>query len=83
MKVLIGCSWGKVMVFGGDCRRVLPIVPKGNRRQTLDAFLVFPVATDLPLVFDQEHRGFIGCKVLQWYLVIEQLTAAFMAEQSV
>ena len=30
---------GKVMVFGGDFRQVLPIVPKGSRAQCVDACL--------------------------------------------
>lgn len=30
---------GKVMVFGGDFRQVLPIVPRGNRAQAVDAAL--------------------------------------------
>ena len=30
---------GKIVLFGGDFRQVLPIVPKGTRRQTVDACL--------------------------------------------
>ncbi|KAH0715051.1 hypothetical protein KY284_007956 [Solanum tuberosum] len=33
-------SGGKVMVFGGDFRQVLPIVPKSTRTETVDASLV-------------------------------------------
>ena len=31
---------GKVIVFGGDFRQVLPIVPRGTRQQTVNASLV-------------------------------------------
>ena len=31
---------GKVVVFGGDFRQVLPIVPKASRQETIDASLV-------------------------------------------
>ncbi|XP_021721999.1 ATP-dependent DNA helicase PIF2-like [Chenopodium quinoa] len=31
---------GKVVVFGGDFRQVLPVVPKGTKAQTIDACLV-------------------------------------------
>ncbi|XP_021747710.1 ATP-dependent DNA helicase PIF1-like [Chenopodium quinoa] len=31
---------GKVVVFGGDFRQILPVVPKGTKAQTIDACLV-------------------------------------------
>ncbi|KAH0685774.1 hypothetical protein KY285_016331 [Solanum tuberosum] len=31
---------GKIMVFGGDFRQVLPVVPKSTRAETVDASLV-------------------------------------------
>ncbi len=53
--------WGKVMVFGGDCRRVLPIGQKGNGRQTLDATLnrsyLWPLIRHLYLIKNMRvHR---------------------------
>jgi len=39
---IMGCTLpfgGKVMVFGGDFRQVLPVVPRGNRAQVTDASL--------------------------------------------
>jgi hypothetical protein len=40
---IMGCelSFGrKVMVFGGDFRQVLPVVPRGTREQITDATLL-------------------------------------------
>jgi hypothetical protein len=40
---IIGCELpfgGKVMVFGGDFRQVLPVVPRGTRAQITDATLL-------------------------------------------
>ena len=40
---IIGCDLpfgGKVMVFGGDFRQVLPVVPRGTRAQICDATLL-------------------------------------------
>ena len=40
---IIGCDLpfgGKVMVFGGDSRQVLPVVPRGTRAQICDATLL-------------------------------------------
>ncbi|XP_021727711.1 uncharacterized protein LOC110694855 [Chenopodium quinoa] len=31
---------GKVIVFGGDFRQILPVVPKGTKAQTIDACLI-------------------------------------------
>ena len=39
---IMGCNQpfgGKVMVFGGDFRQVLPVVPRGTRAQITDAML--------------------------------------------
>ena len=39
---IMGCNQpfgGKVMVFGGDFRQVLPVVPWGSRAQITDATL--------------------------------------------
>jgi ATP-dependent DNA helicase PIF1 len=40
---IMGCELpfcGKVMVFGGDFRQVLPIVPRGTKAQIMDATLL-------------------------------------------
>jgi hypothetical protein len=40
---IMGCKvpfGGKVMVFGGDFRQVLPVVPRGTRAQIIDATLL-------------------------------------------
>jgi hypothetical protein len=40
---IMGCELpfgGKVMMFGGDFRQVLPVVPRGSRAQITDATLL-------------------------------------------
>jgi hypothetical protein len=39
----MGCELhfgGKMLVFGGDFRQVLPVVPRGTRAQIMDATLL-------------------------------------------
>ena len=43
LRDIMGCDMpfgGKVMLFGGDFRQVLPVVPRGTRAQITDATLL-------------------------------------------
>ena len=43
LRDIMGCDTpfgGKVMLFGGDFRQVLPVVPRGTRAQITDATLL-------------------------------------------
>ncbi|KAG5598969.1 hypothetical protein H5410_030339 [Solanum commersonii] len=52
---------GKVMVFGGDFRQVLPVVPKSTRAETLDASLVrsylWPLMENIQLLTNIRTRA--------------------------
>ncbi|KAG2684047.1 hypothetical protein I3760_10G061100 [Carya illinoinensis] len=51
---------GKVVVFGGDFRQILPVVPKGTRQQQIDASLVssylWPTLTKIRLTENMRAR---------------------------
>ncbi|XP_042950311.1 uncharacterized protein LOC122282424 [Carya illinoinensis] len=51
---------GKVIVFGGDFRQILPVVPKGTRQQQIDASLVssylWPKLTKIRLTENMRAR---------------------------
>ncbi|KAG2679258.1 hypothetical protein I3760_11G043200, partial [Carya illinoinensis] len=51
---------GKVIVFGGDFRQILPVVPKGTRQQQIDASLVssyiWPKLTKIHLTKNMRAR---------------------------
>ncbi|KAG6687927.1 hypothetical protein I3842_11G098700, partial [Carya illinoinensis] len=51
---------GKVVIFGGDFRQILPVVPKGTRQQQIDASLVssylWPILTKIHLTENMRAR---------------------------